>query len=270
MTPSNTLLIDAGNSFLKLSRLIDEEISEIRAFSYPHDQQLDFISALIEKEANGCDEIIAVSVRHDEFAQLLKEVAQKQRLKFSLVTAQKELAGITNAYVEPASLGADRMVAMVGALALLQANKEKSPYIVIDSGTAATIDAIDSQGNHLGGVILPGYELNEQSLLSNTDLLPVLNIPNESFSPTVFSTNTSQAISSGCLLGNSAAVDGICNSIETQIKNNFELDEMPIPRFICGGGAGKILPLLTENYQHEEKLIMMGLKRIKETGWASE
>jgi type III pantothenate kinase len=76
----------------------------------------------------------------------------------SAVAAQ----GLTNGYSDPALLGVDRWVAMIGAVAQIN-----EPICIVDAGTAVTIDFV-SEGTHLGGLILPGLNLMQSELFRAT------------------------------------------------------------------------------------------------------
>ena len=105
-------------------------------------------------------------------------------------------AGVTNGYDHPARLGADRWVALVGARARVVAatpeGEAPPPTLVVMVGTAVTVDAIDSSGRFIGGLILPGFGLMLRALEMGTAGLKV---------PTGevvdFPTNTSDALMSG-------------------------------------------------------------------------
>ena len=67
----------------------------------------------------------------------------------------------------PKAVGGDRIVAAVAAIA-----KYEGPIIIIDMGTATTMDVVDKAGSYIGGVILPGVKVSLNSLVSNTAQLP--------------------------------------------------------------------------------------------------
>ena len=71
--------------------------------------------------------------------------------------------GVRSAYAEPAKLGVDRWMAMIGARTM-----DPRTACVVSIGTAMTIDGLDGAGRHLGGVIVPGPDLMVGSLLRNT------------------------------------------------------------------------------------------------------
>lgn len=82
-----------------------------------------------------------------------------------LVEARTEgvAGGVRNSYPDPSTMGVDRWLAMVGAF-----NQYPGGVIVVDAGTAVTIDYVNSRGQHLGGYILPGLYLMSQALGANT------------------------------------------------------------------------------------------------------
>lgn len=71
----------------------------------------------------------------------------------------------------PKAVGGDRIVAAVAAIA-----KYEGPIIIIDMGTATTMDVVDKAGSYIGGVILPGVKVSLNSLVSNTAQLPRINL----------------------------------------------------------------------------------------------
>lgn len=72
-------------------------------------------------------------------------------------------AGLTNGYAQPERLGVDRWLAMAGAV-----TSYSGALLVVDAGTALTIDAVDGAGRHLGGYIVPGLQLQLQALGAGT------------------------------------------------------------------------------------------------------
>ena len=67
-------------------------------------------------------------------------------------SSEPQALGVTNGYERPGSLGVDRWMAMLGA-----AGMTASDCIVIDAGSAITVDLLCGDGRHLGGAILPGF-----------------------------------------------------------------------------------------------------------------
>lgn len=99
-------------------------------------------------------------------------------------------AGVTNAYAKPATLGVDRWLGLLAAHSQLSA-----AALIVDAGTAMTLDMLDAKGLHQGGLIVPGLRMLRRSLHSNTALLPV-----SEGSDCQLGQNTQQAIAAGTLL----------------------------------------------------------------------
>jgi type III pantothenate kinase len=84
------------------------------------------------------------------------------RVEFAVATAS--CAGVRNAYADPGRLGVDRWLALIAAY-----RSQQAAVLVIDAGSALTVDAVNADGNHLGGYIVPGARLMERALLNGTD-----------------------------------------------------------------------------------------------------
>lgn len=99
---------------------------------------------------------------------------------------------LRNSYAEPATLGIDRWLAMLGA-------RQQSPtraLLVIDAGTAITCDWVAADGQHLGGWIVPGMRLQQEAVLQRTArVLPARSVQPE----LVAGTDTASCLSNGCL-----------------------------------------------------------------------
>ena len=134
-------------------------------------------------------------------------------------------AGMRSLYQEPGKLGADRWAAMVGARALSNKNT-----LIVNAGTATTIDLLGSNGVHYGGWILPGLGLMQESLHSKTAQLPMVT---REESRSEFGTSTNQAIISGC----DAAQIG---AIQFALMQAKEIN-VPIEKIWLDGGNAKIL-----------------------------
>lgn len=256
---NNTLLIDCGNTFLKWCVFDGKILTEQESLLHRDTSVLEIYKELIDKQSSRCKSITMVSVLGEVFLAGAKRIAEDAGMSLADVASNVTLAGVRNGYSEPESLGTDRLVAMVGAFDLIDAHQA---CIVIDSGTATTIDAIDETGQHIGGVIFPGLELSLNSLSDNTEQLPKLDANEEIYEPNGLAKNTSQAITSGCLLSLAGGIDGICNKMQKQLEGRSSQPSIKVQKIICGGAAQALLPHLESNYDLRENLVMLGLKRI--------
>ena len=90
------------------------------------------------------------------------------------LVATRAACGVTNRYANPSQLGADRWAAIVAARRRATAGGQSPmPVVVVNAGTAVTIDALDADGVFRGGVILPGMRLMLQALAEKTSALKV-------------------------------------------------------------------------------------------------
>ena len=157
-------------------------------------------------------------------------------------------AGLVNGYDHPSRLGADRWVAMIGARARMLAQcHEPRPLVVVMVGTAVTVEAIDVQGNFLGGLILPGHGIMLRALESGT---AGLHVPTGEVTP--FPTNTSDALTSG----GTYAIAGACERMVQHLRTHTGQE----PVCIMTGGAGwKMAPSMSVSFELVENLIFDGL-----------
>lgn len=275
---NNTLLIDCGNTYFKwcffdaVSNKDDNEnsLTKIQSLHHADRSEIEAFKEVIDSQSSHCDSIVMVSVLGEIFLAGAKIIANEAGLSLLDVNSQAVLAGVRNGYTKPEKLGSDRLVAMVGAYELID---DLQACIVIDSGTATTIDAVDETGQHLGGVIFPGLALSLESLGSNTEQLPSLETNEQALKSNGLATDTTQAIASGCLLSLASAIDGICNKMQRQLEESSSQQSINVKRILCGGGAKALIPHLEHSsghdsisdYDHHENLIMIGLKKIKVT-----
>jgi type III pantothenate kinase len=112
-----------------------------------------------------------------------------------------ENCGMPVLYDDPREVGADRVVNAVAAYA-----RYGGPCIVVDFGTATTLDAISERGEYLGGVIYPGIQIAADALFQRAARLRNTEIRRPE---KVIGTNPSASIQSGLYHGNVALVDGL-------------------------------------------------------------
>jgi type III pantothenate kinase len=159
-------------------------------------------------------------------------------------------AGVVNGYDHPSRLGADRWVAMIGARWHVLARGQARPALVVMVGTAVTVDAIDTGGHFLGGLILPGFGVMLKALEMGTAGLKV---------PTgeivEFPTNTSDALMSG-------GAYAIAGAVQRQYRRLRERTGAE-PLLLMGGGAAvKLAPITDLPFEMIDTLIFDGLLAI--------
>jgi type III pantothenate kinase len=159
-------------------------------------------------------------------------------------------AGVVNGYEHPSRLGADRWVAMIGARWHVLSRGTARPALVVMVGTAVTVDALDTSGRFLGGLILPGFGVMLKALEMGTAGLKV---------PTgeivEFPTNTSDALMSG-------GAYAIAGAVQRQYRRLRERTGME-PLLLMGGGAAvKLAPITDLPFEMLDTLVFDGLLAI--------
>lgn len=148
------------------------------------------------------------------------------------------------------TVGVDRLLNAVAGNLI---RPEKKSMIIVDSGTATTVDVISSQGSFNGGAILPGFQLCSQALHQYTALLP--RISNEEIAqqvPNAVGRSTHSALTSGIFWGQVGAVKELVRQINLEMKEEAVL--------VITGGAGRLLaPQFSEEIIHEPFLTLQGL-----------
>ena len=156
-------------------------------------------------------------------------------------------AGIVNGYDHPTRLGADRWVAMIGARHRMLAQGPARPMVVVMIGTAVTVEAVDTYGKFLGGLILPGHGIMLRALESGT---AGLHVPTGEVRE--FPTNTSDALTSGGTYAIAGAVERMVQHVRAHCGAE--------PACYMTGGAGwKMAPSMNGNFELVDSLIMDGL-----------
>jgi type III pantothenate kinase len=150
------LELDAGNTRIKW-RLIAADDSTLKSGS---DLRVDIFSAEQPSWLARVTLVWVSSVHSDQSQWIVKKFPVAE-----FAIAQHEMFGFKNSYVSPAKMGVDRWLAMLAAWSA----EPSRQHIVIDAGTAITMDIINTNGQHLGGYICPGFNMMKSTLLSDTN-----------------------------------------------------------------------------------------------------
>ncbi len=248
-----TLLIDAGNSRLKWASLSQGQRSAQQALAYgehtPQSGALQHLQTLMAQEV--AEKIVLVHVLGRAFTEALEALCTQLAMPLTIVQSRAGAYGIEVVYPNPAHFGADRFVGLLAARRLLG----QQAAIMIDAGTAVTIDAIQADGKHLGGVILPGLQLLSDALIRRTQAAHMSATPFDH--PKVFNDNTLQGMGSGCLFSLVGALEGICMRMQEQMSE-------PVQVLLCGGDTTRLSPELRLAHQACPDALMEGLQYVAE------
>ena len=144
----------------------------------------------------------------------------------------------------PGQVGSDRIVIAVAALA-----QYKPPLILMDMGTATTIEVVEEGNTYIGGVIFPGVKISLDALTSRAAQLPGISLdkPRQ-----VIGKNTVDCMRSGMMYGTAAMIDGMVERIEQELGHSTTL-------VATGGMAQFITPLCKREIILEKDLLLKGL-----------
>ena len=147
----------------------------------------------------------------------------------------------------PSQVGSDRIVIAVAALAEYEA-----PLVLMDMGTATTIEVVEPENVYMGGVIFPGVMVSLDALTSRAAQLPGISLDKPK---SVIGKNTVDCMRSGMMYGTAAMIDGIVDRIEEELGHKSTL-------IATGGMARFITPLCRHNIILERDLLLKGLNII--------
>ncbi|HLL98641.1 MAG TPA: type III pantothenate kinase [Rubrobacteraceae bacterium] len=165
---------------------------------------------------------------------------------FYLVNAEIE-TGLKNRYDDPAAVGADRIVNTVAT-----GEHYGFPAIIVDIGTATTVEAVDGEGCYLGGAIFTGLYVALEALVARTAKLPGVDLEEEP--PSAIATNTPDSIRSGFVYGYAGAIDALVRRMRE------ELGQEDIRIVATGGPAGVIVRHCREIEEFDPNLTLKGLR----------
>ena len=160
--------------------------------------------------------------------------------------------GLEIRYDDPRSLGSDRIVNSVAAM-----KDYGVPAIIVDFGTATTVEAVDAERCYLGGALMPGVYISLDALASRAAKLGSVDL--EAGTPSAIATNTPDSIRSGFIYGYAGAVDALIRRFK---------DELRVPDGVrvvaTGGPAPVIVPHCSEIQTFDPDLTLKGLLALYE------
>lgn len=157
--------------------------------------------------------------------------------------------GLPIRYDNPHEVGADRIVNGVAAV-----EEFGAPVIVVDFGTATTIDVIDAEGAYLGGAIAPGIETSAEALFSKAARLSKVDLVAP---PKAIGTNTRASVQSGLMLGQAAMIDGLVRRVWAELGEEATV--------VATGGLAPVVAPLCETVSHVDvDLTLAGLRIIRD------
>ncbi|MBS1527354.1 MAG: type III pantothenate kinase [Bacteroidetes bacterium] len=238
------LVIDIGNTLTKIAVFRQDQLLQFEQY-----QAADAGLILGLAEKYGVRQAIIASVRKGAEA-WQEEVGEKLNLKYF---GANMAVGIINHYKTPATLGPDRLAAVIGAHRLYPGKSN----LVIGAGTAITYDYVDAAGNYFGGSISPGLKMRYRALNYYTGALPLMDA-DENFDA-FYGDDTTSAIRSG-----------VQNGIKYELKGFIESyrQQGSVSNVILSGGDSNFFDTLLKNsifapyVKIEPHLVLKGLNAV--------
>jgi type III pantothenate kinase len=222
------LAVDIGNSAAKAAIVDGGTILESGRLDTSVATGADLLDGLRVLEG-ATDEppsgVFAVSVV-DRWTERLERAAETLGLSLTVVAASH--VPISTALLRPDQTGPDRLLAAWAAASL-----HGTPVIVIDLGTATTVDAVDADGFFLGGAILPGLGLAADALAEGTARLPRVDVE---LPAGAIGGDTTSALQAGIVIGHIGAV----RELAARMHQRMDPDDAagPTKVIVTGGHSG--------------------------------
>ena len=241
------ILVDIGNSRLKWVFEHDGEFTEMQSLAHTDNIEDCLLQAWV-----GIDEPDRVAISNvagPEITARLTSLMEKLWLGVEIMyaQAQAESFGVKNAYPDPELLGVDRWLSLIAVR-----RDYILPAVIVDCGTAITLDVLDDQGNHRGGLIAPGLNLMKQSLQQGAHNLDFYS---DQLSVGL-SNSTDAAIHSG-------TVYSVVGMIEFVVNKLLASEGQEVTLIMTGGDA----ELLAQHLDHpaivEPNIVLQGLSLLQ-------
>jgi type III pantothenate kinase len=241
------LIVDIGNTLVKLAVFDRGEIVAQHCVERLHPSMLgELLAAWPVRQA------VVASTRGevDEIAELLRP-----QVEYLLEFSSQTPVPIGNAYLTPDTLGRDRLAAAVGATVLYPGRN----VLIVDFGTAVTVDLVTSDGVFRGGCISPGMKTRFRSLHDYTAKLPLCTATGDE---ALSGLTTGQAIELGVMNGITFEIEGYMARMREKI------DDLCV--IFTGGDAKFFVKRIKNTIFANCNLVFCGLNRILEYNASEE
>jgi len=163
----------------------------------------------------------------------------------------------------PDMVGIDRLV---DAVAVNRLRRPERPAVIVDVGTAITVDLVSADGAFLGGAILPGLQMSARAMHEFTDLLPLVDVSDLAAPPPALGTATVPAMESGLFWGAVGAIRQLIEQYQAASWGGSSTatptqgsTAIPIEVFLTGGAGVAVAELLGPNVRFEPNLTLAGI-----------
>jgi type III pantothenate kinase len=246
------IAVDAGNTHTVVGLFAGDVLVDHWRIATNADRTSDehalLVSQFLAQHGFGFDDVtgVVVSSTVPRLTPVLRTLAERYLRVTPVVLEPGTRSGMPILYENPRQVGPDRIANAVAAW-----DRYRGPTIMVDFGTATTVDAISAKGEYLGGAILPGVEISLDALFARAAALSWVELVKPR---RVIGKTTAESVQSGVLYGFTAAVDGQVTRF---------LAELGPATVVSTGGLAELITPLCETIQHHEPwLTLRGLRLI--------
>ena len=243
------LVMDVGNTRLKWAWLTSTGLSDQQAVVHRDVKAGAWLAALLESEQRP-ERMLVSNVAGAAMAKALAALERQFRVRIEFVTAAPQFQGLTNGYLDPALLGADRWLGLIGAWSTAH-----SAFCVLDAGTAAKFDSVDADGRHLGGLIVPGIHMMRDALMNETGGIAHAALHSTPSMAGILADNTVGAISRGAVFALAGMADRAVEVVGRTTGTQPRL-------FITGGDAEMVTDTMRSRGELVPDLVLQGLAAV--------
>jgi type III pantothenate kinase len=263
------IALDVGNSRIKfglfrdLASTTDRELPQCKEFlavsltaaPLPWPQLEELFQRDIQQTAGTSPDFVVASVNPDGLARLLAEWPQARWAMPRVLDSALALP-LINRTRNPEKVGKDRLLKAIAANVIRTPDR---PLIVVDSGTAITVDWISAQGEFCGGAILPGLKTAAKAMHEYTAQLPLIDTHDFEVPPPAIGDETHSALRSGLFWGHIGAVRELIQRMATE-------QSQPVPAVLVTGGAGESLTRQLDRATYRPALTLEGIAVVVRQG----
>ena len=242
------LTLDIGNTNIKAGVFKGEDLEDHIIFA-----DITLLKSVLKKHAISSIAISSVVPEKTEL--IVKELSENYSFNPFIINNDCKF-NLKIDYKTPETLGIDRICSAEGAFILCSNSLIAGTYLlIIDFGTATTINIVKYPNIFAGGLIAPGVNTMFKSLTAQTSQLPDLTIDNYNF---IIGDDTHSSIASGVI--NSAV--GLIEKVVSHINNLDDCSNLII--YATGGMADKLQKFLSNKIIYDEFLVLRGIRSLYE------
>lgn len=248
-------VIDIGNTQTVLGVFEGEKLRRDWRISTEKKKTADEYAVLIQSicSASGVSfeafKAVAISCVVPPLLETFQEFCRKSLHLDPLLVEPGIKTGMPILMDNPREVGADRIVNAVAAY-----RQARRACVVVDFGTATTLDCISAAGEYIGGVIMPGVGISLEALVQKASKLPRVEIASPR---TVIGKNTVHCMQSGILFGYVSMVDGMVERIRREMREDAYV-------IATGGMAERVAPESVTIQKVDRYLTLKGLQILYE------